>query len=165
MKRILTQLACALSLAAILGCGGEAPAPAPPEAEAPSQVSHEIVESTVTVIDPEGRWRFEVEADRVAADNVHGPYRLEPARARYEETGRAPVTISSQTAQVDQETHQVIFEGDVQITSETWLLEADRIRYDLDSGEVVGAGRTKWTLIEDRSTAAESPLSVKGEKP
>jgi len=165
VKRTFAQFACILGLAAILGCGGKASAPAPPEAETPPQVSHEIVESTVTVVDPEGRWRFEVEADHVSADNVHGPYRLEPARARYEETGRPPVKISAESAQVDQEARQVIFEGNVQIVSEAWRLQADQIQYDLDSGEVVGTGRTKWVLVEDRNTAAEPPLSAKGEQP
>ena len=74
---------------------------------------------------------------------MHGPYTLAPARARYEEVGRRPALMSAERALIDQESRRVVFEGEVRISSGGWTLEADRVEYDLDSGEVVATGRTK----------------------
>jgi len=124
---------------------GEASAPPTGEASAPEgpAPSLEIEESKVTVVDPGGRWTFEAEAERMEAGSMHGPYTLTPARARYEEVGRPPALITADKAQIDQESRRVVFEGDVRISSGAWTLEADRVEYDLDSGEVVAPGRPK----------------------
>ena len=124
---------------------GEASAPPTGEASAPEgpAPSLEIEESKVTVVDPGGRWTFEAEAERMEAGSMHGPYTLTPARARYEEVGRPPALMTADKAQIDQESRRVVFEGDVRISSGAWTLEADRVEYDLDSGEVVAPGRPK----------------------
>ena len=153
--RIGIDKAALLVLAALVvcaGCGSPSPpaaekASAPPtgEASAPEgpAPSLEIEESKVTVVDPGGRWTFEAEAERMEAGSMHGPYTLTPARARYEEVGRPPALMTADKAQIDQESRRVVFEGDVRISSGAWTLEADRVEYDLDSGEVVAPGRPK----------------------
>ena len=165
MKRKPTNKAALLLIAALVACAGCAspsrPAPPverkpPPQAPAPS---HEIEQSKVKVVDPGGRWTFQAEAERVEAASVHGPYTLAPARARYEEVGRPPAFMSADRAQIDQESRRVVFEGDVRINSGAWTLEADRAEYELDSGEVVAPGRTKWTFTEAPG-AAKRPLST-----
>jgi len=124
---------------------GEASAPPTGEASAPEgpAPSLEIEESKVTVVDPGGRWTFQAESERIEARSMHGPYTLTPARARYEEVGRPPALMTADKAQIDQESRRVVFEGDVRISSGAWTLEADRVEYDLDSGEVVAPGRPK----------------------
>jgi len=126
-----------------------------PAAEEPA-ASQEIEKSKVKVVDPGGRWTFQAESERVEARSVHGPYTLTPARARYEEVGRPPALMSAERARIDQESRRVVFEGEVRISSGGWTLEADRAEYDLDSGEVVATGRTKWTFAEGPGGAAES---------
>ena len=162
--RIGIDKAVLLVLAALVvcaGCGSPSPpvaerasAPAAGEASAPPAesapvpeekppTSLEIEESKVTVVDPGGRWTFQAESERIEARSMHGPYTLTPARARYEEVGRPPALMTADKAQIDQESRRVVFEGDVRISSGAWTLEADRVEYDLDSGEVVAPGRPK----------------------
>jgi len=47
---------------------------------------------------------------------------------------------------VNKQTQRVHLEGSVQISSGGWLLEAERVDYDLNTGKVVAPGRTKLTL-------------------
>jgi len=148
------------ALVVCVGCG-RPPAPSAPSAEKPPAAetpapSLEIEESKVKMVDPGGRWTFQAEAERMEAGSVHGPYTLTPARARYEEVGRPPALMSAERAQIDQESRRVVFEGEVRISSGGWTLEADRVEYDLDSGEVVATGRTKWTFSEGSGGAEES---------
>jgi len=163
---LLMVMAAALVVCA--GCGS--PATAPPVEKAPAAEekpvpSLEIEESKVKVVDPGGRWTFQAEAERMEAGSVHGPYTLTPARARYEEVGRPPALMSAERAQIDQESRRVVFEGDVRISSGAWTLEADRAEYDLDSGEVVATGRTKWTFSEGSGGAAESLSTDEADRP
>jgi len=163
--KALFLMGMAAALVVSAGCGSPPP-PAAEKASAPSAASApapeepapslEIEESKVTVVDPGGRWTFQAEAERMEAGSVHGPYTLTPARARYEEVGRPPALMSAERAQIDQESRRVVFEGEVRINSGGWTLEADRAEYDLDSGEVVATGRTKWTFSEGSGGAAES---------
>ncbi|HUU54254.1 MAG TPA: LPS export ABC transporter periplasmic protein LptC [Armatimonadota bacterium] len=163
--KALFLMGMAAALVVSAGCGSPPP-PAAEKASAPSAASApapeepapslEIEESKVTVVDPGGRWTFQAEAERMEAGSVHGPYTLTPARARYEEVGRPPALMTADKAQIDQESRRVVFEGDVRISSGGWTLEADRAEYDLDSGEVVATGRTKWTFSEGSGGAAES---------
>jgi LPS export ABC transporter protein LptC len=150
------------SLLGLAGCGG------PPSRDVPEQqpavekepdtepvASHEILGSTIRIVDPEGRWVFRAEADRIEAESIDGPYALESARAVYEETGKAPVHMTGDHAWMDEDSGRVIFEGDVVIAMEGgWRLEAPRLEYDLDSGEVVAVGGTKETSV-DRSHATQ----------
>ncbi len=133
------------------GCGGsKTPPEPPPDAQSGEQVesvpaegSHELKGMTVSVADPEGRWTFEVEADRGTAASIHGPYELERARGRYEESGRPPILMSAQRAYVDEQAQRVRFEDDVVIESSTWTLTAERVEYDLETGEGAATSRTK----------------------
>ena len=165
IDKALLLMGMVAALVVSAGCGSPPP-PAAEKASAPSAASApapeepapslEIEESKVKVVDPGGRWTFEAEAERMEAGSVHGPYTLTPARARYEEVGRPPALMSAERAQIDQESRRVVFEGEVRISSGGWTLEADRAEYDLDSGEVVATGRTKWTFSDGSGGAAES---------
>ncbi len=166
------EMTVLLSCAALLpfeGCGS-APPPAAPQAQrqrvsAEPAASHEIAGSEVKLVDPEGRWKFHLEAEQVEAASIHGPYALEPATARYEQIGRAAVLMSADRAQVDESARRVALAGNVRITSGAWELEADRAEYNLDSGEVVATGRTKWTFVELPRDRTESPVRDEGEQP
>jgi lipopolysaccharide assembly outer membrane protein LptD (OstA) len=139
------------SLLGLAGCGG------PPSRDVPEQqpavekepdtepaASHEILGSTIRIVDPEGRWVFRAEADRIEAESIDGPYALESARAVYEEAGKAPVSMTANQARVDLASRRAVFEGEVTIASEDWRVEGvDRAEYDLDTGQVVATGRTK----------------------
>ncbi len=154
MRRLLASALLCISVSSLLGlsgCGGrpspttgeEAPAAEEPPAAEPA-VSHEILGSTITIVDPKGRWTFRAEADRIEAESIHGPYALEPARAVYEEEGKAPVRMTANHARVDENSRRAVFEGDVVVAMEGGLrLEAPRVECNLDTGEVVATGRTK----------------------
>ncbi len=158
IDKTVLLMAMVAALVVCAGCGGPPPAPVAEKAPAPEEpaASLEIEEPKVRVVDPGGRWTFQAEGERMEAESVHGPYVLTPARARYEEVGRRPALMSAERALIDQESRRVVFEGDVRISSGGWTLEADRVEYDLDSGEVVATGRTKWTFSEGSGGAAES---------
>jgi hypothetical protein len=159
MRRSLTTVLLLLGVSGLLGlagCGG-GPSPAVPEQPQPAEepadeepreaepvASHEILGSTIRMADPKGRWTFRAEADRIEAESIHGPYTLEPARAVYEEVGKAPVQMTADRARVDEESLRAVFEGDVVVASEGgWRMEAPRVEWDLDTGEVVATGQTK----------------------
>jgi hypothetical protein len=158
-------LPAAAAVVTLFGCG-RAPAqvrqPPPPPKPA---VSHEIAGTTVRFADPKGRWTFEVRADRVEAETVHGPYEMRPARARYDELGKPPVTMSAQRAHVDEQARRVTFEGEVLIASPAWRLHADRVDYDLKTGKVVASGQTKWVSTEGATPTAQPPSSRKEDRP
>jgi lipopolysaccharide export system protein LptA len=82
---------------------------------------------------------------------------MSPAKARYDEVGRPPVTMSSKHAHIDESAHRATFEGDVQVDSATWRLQADRVEYDLKTGEVVASGRTKWLFTEGSAPTPQPP--------
>jgi len=160
IDKALFVMGMAAALVVCGGCGGPPPpAPVAESAPAPEEkpdTSLQIEESKVKMVDPGGRWTFQAESERIEARSMHGPYTLTPARARYEEVGRPPALMTADKAQIDQESRRVVFEGDVRISSGAWTLEADRVEYDLDSGEVVATGRTKWTFSEGSGGSAES---------
>ena len=159
MRRSLTTMLVLVGVSGLLGlagCGGGPSSGVPEQAqpaaepadeepqEAEPAASHEILGSTIRIADPEGRWTFRAEADRMEAESLHGPYTLEPARAVYEEVGKAPIHMTADRARVDEELLRAVFEGHVVVASEGgWQMEAPRVEYDLDTGEVVAAGRTK----------------------
>ncbi len=157
------RLAAAVALLALVGCGRP---PTPPPARPPSKpaFTHEIAETTFRFADPKGRWTFSLQADRVEAATVHGPYDMTPAKGRYEEVGQPAVTMSAQRAHVDETARHVVLEGDVRVASPTWGLQADRVDYDLNTGKVVATGRTKWVFTEG-SLAAQPPSSRKDARP
>ncbi len=147
MLKLLKRVITAALLLTIVGCGtsrtpvvSQAPPPPTPIA------AHEIAETSIKLADPKGRWLFQVEADRVEAATVHGPFDMSPARARYDEKEKPPIIMSAKQAHVDEAANRVIFEGNVDIASPTWRLQADRVVYNLDTGEVEATGRTKWAL-------------------
>jgi hypothetical protein len=176
MRRLLTSVLlsiCVSGLLGLYGCGGP-PSPVPPEeaptAEEPPEadpaVSHEILGSTITIVDPQGRWTFRAEADRIEAESMHGPYELKPARAVYEVEGKAPVRMTANHAWVDEDSRWAVFEGDVVVAMEGgWRLETPRLEYDLDSGEVVAADGTKQTATDRPHSAPKSPRTDEGTKP
>ncbi len=167
MKSSMTYACAAVALLALAGCGRpSAPAPqkAPPAPPMPA-ATHEIAESTVRFADPKGRWKYEVQADRVEAATVHGPYEMTPARARYDELGKPPVTMAAKRAHVDEEARRVVLEGDVHIASPTWRLDADRAEYDLKTGKVVATGRTKWVFAGESAPASRLPSAPKDGRP
>jgi hypothetical protein len=176
MRRLLTSVLlfiCVSGLLGASGCGGgaspttgeEAPVAEEPPAAEPA-VSHEILGSTIRMVDPKGRWTFRAEADRIEAESIHGPYALEPARAVYEEEGKAPVHMAANHGWVDEDSRRVVFEGDVVIAMEGgWRLEAPRLEYDLDSGEVVAAAGTKQTSTDGPHSAPRPPRTDEDAKP
>ncbi len=176
MRRLLTSLLACICVSGLLGpsgCGG-GPSPTadqeqPAEEEraaAEPAVAHEILGSTITIVDPEGRWTFRAESDRIEAESMRGPYELGPARAVYEQEGRAPVRMTANRAWVDEESRRAVFEGDVVVAVEGgWRLETPRLEYNLDSGEVVAAAGTKQISTEDPHSAPKSPPTDEDTKP
>ena len=162
MRRWLTKQGIAAAvLLTVVGCGKpRTPASQQPPPPPKPAIAHEIAETTVRFADPKGRWKFQVQADRVEAATVHGPYEMSPARARYDEVGRPPVTMSARRAHVDEAARRVTFEGDVQVDAAAWRLQADRVEYDLKSGEVLASGRTKWVLTEGSTLTPQPPGSA-----
>jgi Lipopolysaccharide-assembly, LptC-related len=157
------RLAGLLLSLALAGCG-RPPAPTPSQPPPKPAVTHQIAETTIRFADPKGRWTFSLEADRVEAATIHGPYDMAPARGRYEEKGRAPVTLSADRAHVDEAARRVVLEGNAKISSPAWGMQADRVDYDLRTGEVVATGRTKWVFTEG-PPAAQSPSAPKDTRP
>ncbi len=153
-KRLLITIACLLLSAPFISGCGHKPAPTPPKPEPQPPVvqqgepAHEIEQSTIRIADPQGRWTFEVQSERAEAAGLHGPYTLSPAKGRYEEKNREPVTMSADRATVSEGSRRALFEGNVRIASAGWALEADRVDYDLNTGKVVATGHTNWTFTE-----------------
>jgi LPS export ABC transporter protein LptC len=150
------RLAAVVVLLTLAGCGRPR---TPPREQPPPKpaVTHEIAETTIRFADPKGRWTFSLEADRVEAVTVHGPYDMTPAKGRYEEVGQPLVTMSAQRAHVDEAARRVVLEGNVRIASPTRGMQADRVDYDLNTGKVVATGRTKWTLNEGSTLTPQAP--------
>jgi len=119
----------------------------------------ELSQPTVSVADPAGRWTFTMEAARATAAGLHGPYEMERVTGVHKETGRPDVLLSADKARVDEISRRVALQGSVHITSAAWQLQADRVDYNLDSGEVVATGRTKWTLTESPAAPEQSRQS------
>jgi len=148
-----------LGFLALCGCSrgpsdGGPPAQVPP---APAPTSHEISGWRITVADPDGRWTFGATAEHARAADVEGPYELAQADCRYQQAGRAPVIMRAARAHLDKQAGKLVLEGAVRITSGAWQLEeADRVEYDLNAGEVVAPGRTKWTFDANHIPGAES---------
>lgn len=124
-------------------------------------VAHEIAESVIHVTDPKGRWTFVIRADKMEAEDVHGPYTMHPAVAEYREQGQPPVTMSAQSARVDEGNQRVLLEGKVTLAADTWRLTADRVEYALATGKVAATGHTNWTITE----GAHSTLNTKDHYP
>ncbi len=161
-----SHLTIAAVLLAFCGCGKpRAPAPEKTAAQPKPVAAHEISESTIMFSDPKGRWKLAVQAKRVEAATVHGPYDMSPATARYDEVGKPPVTMSARRAHIDEAAHRAVFEGAVRVSSATWRLEADRVDYDLKTGEVVATGNTKWVFTEGSAPALQPPSAGKDGKP
>ena len=139
MSGIARGLLISLVLAAACasGCGRRAqppPEPAPPKPEVSALT---MGGSVITVVDPQGRWKFEARSPHVEADGLEGPFRLAPAECRYQERGRSPVLMTAEEAQVDKAAQRVLLTGKVRITYGTLSLAADRVEYDLQQGKVV----------------------------
>jgi len=155
--RPLTMISVVLSLVLGIFVGGCSRSTAPPEpspveqaseqveqqTESPPEGSHELKGMTVSVADPEGRWTFELKAESGTGKSLHGPWELRDTRGTYEEEGRPTISMSSRHAYLDEEAQHVSFDGDVVVASEGWRLDADQVEYDLATGEVVAASRTK----------------------
>lgn len=160
-----TRTYCLVLIAfAAVGCARRPPpAPPPPTPAAPAAPSLELGGSVIRIADPKGRWRFVARSAKVKATGVDGPYDLTPADARYEEPGKEPVLMRAARADVNKQTQRVHLEGSVQISSGGWLLEAERVDYDLNTGKVVAPGRTKLTLGgEDRRKSPDVAGSGRG---
>jgi len=167
MRAALTRSLVVTVFLTLAGCGRtraalrqESPPPPPKPAAA-----HEIVETTVRFADPKGRWKFQLQADRVEAATMHGPYDMTPAKGRYDELGKTPVTISAKHAHVDEETRRVNFEGDVHVESAAWRLRADRLDYDLNTGKVFASGQTKSVFVGESAPGPQPPSAPKDGKP
>jgi LPS export ABC transporter protein LptC len=153
-----------LGLLALSGCARPTPTPEAKGEDAGSAraTAHQMKGSTITVVDPEGRWRFEAKAETVQAAGVEGPYTLRPAECRYQAAGTPPVLITAARAEVDKQARRVVLEGEVRIRADAWRLEAERVEYDLEAGEVVAPGRTKWTFGGE-AVETEEPQSSERE--
>lgn len=155
--RPVTTISIVLSLALwifVAGCSRSTTPPEPtpvepaggqvePQAEPSPAGTQELKGMTVSVADPEGRWTFELKAESGTGKSLHGPWELQSARGTYDEAGRPPILMSGRHAYLDEEAQHVSFDGDVVVQSEGWRLEADQVEYDLATGEVVAASRTK----------------------
>lgn len=153
------RLLCATLLLALLtglaGCGRR---PAAPKEEAPpsSAVGEmKMGGSVIRVADPEGRWRFEARSNHIQAEGVSGPYLLRPANCWYQEAGKPRVLIRADSARVDRQAQRVLLLGRVRISYGGWLLEAERVEYNLKQGKVTGSGRTKIMVGSGVSSAEE----------
>ena len=103
----------------------------------------ELSEPTIRMVDPAGRWTFVIKAQSATAAGLHGPYEMKQVDATYKETGRPDVLITADTARLDESSRRVVFQGHVTLTSGAWELQAARVDYDLDSGEVVAPASPK----------------------
>jgi lipopolysaccharide assembly outer membrane protein LptD (OstA) len=113
----------------------------------------ELGGSVIRIADPEGRWKFEARSAQVKAATLDGPYLLTPADGRYQETGKEPVLMRAARADVDRQGQRVSLRGSVRIASDAWLLEAERVDYDLKNGKVVSPGLTKLTFGQEAAEA------------
>lgn len=157
----LRAIAAGVSLAALVGCGG-GPAPPQPQEESPREAArHTITEATITSADPQGRWQVEIRAERGEAESVRGPYTLERAVVHYEAVGKPPVRMRADRARFEEAAARLTLEGSVEVKTDMWSLETPRLVYDLERGEVLAAGRTKWRLAGGRAAEA----SESGEDP
>jgi len=129
------------------GCGKRAATPpaerTPPAAPGPSL---EFGESMVRFADSKGRWEFEAQSAHIQAATAEGPFVLTPANATYQEIGKEPVHMRAARADVDRRANEVVLQGAVEISSNGWLLEAERVSYHLETGKVVSPARTKLTF-------------------
>ncbi len=134
------------------GCGGRPSIQKPRQAEetAKSARSLEVGGSVIRMAAPEGDWKFEARSARATAPTIHGPYVLTPMEGRYEVKNQPPVLMGADRAEVDEAAKRVRLLGSVWVSFQGSQLEADRVEYDLETGEVVAEGRTKWILSEGK---------------
>lgn len=147
------------ALLLLSGCGAR-PSPPPPdaaEAQPPAVSAIQFQGSVVRIVDPEGRWEFEVHSEHVEAEGLEGPYLLQPAEGRYQQQGKPPVFMRADRCRVDRLAERVALEGSVLLSSEAWELEADAVEYDLDAGEVTASGQTKLSFGEGPSDNPGTP--------
>jgi hypothetical protein len=154
-----------LVLVSPLGCGGKTKTRPPEDERLPTSAVGEMQMggSVIRVADPEGKWRFEARSERIEAEGVDGPYRLHPAECRYEEKGRPPVLMRSESARLDKGAKRVLLTGKVRISYETWSLDAERVEYDLKGGKVVASGQTKLTYGEGKLERPSSGSKGQGQ--
>lgn len=166
MRAMLSAaIGVALLLPALCGCGSRDEHPLTTQPPPASPPSHEIAHSKITMIDPDSRWRFEATAQDIEAVSLDGPYDLEAAECRYEPVGEPPVLMSADRARLDEDLARLTMEGNVRINSDTWQVEGERIEYDLNTRQVVGDSRTKFTLLRDGATGGSPGPSVEGDMP
>ena len=155
----LLRVCCWLSLLPLLagGCARrpvEAPQP-PSESAPPPFIGGDMERSVIRLSDPDGEWEFEARSDHVEMLGAEGPFILRPAECRYQRPGEAPVLMTADQAWIDKVGQRLELEGSVTVSYGDWLLETERLEYDLKTGEVVARGRTKWSFSRDRGP--ESP--------
>jgi len=141
-------LALCLVVLLLTGCGPRRPPPREepkqqPLSKAPSLA---LSESVIRVADPQRRWKFEARSAQVKAAGVNGPYTLSPAECRYQQAGKPPVLMRAKRAEVEKLAKRVTLIGSVRVESNGWLLEADRVEYDLNTAKVVAPGQTKLSF-------------------
>jgi len=169
MRRLALRMNTAglcLALLAAWGCGRRGVETQRRE-EPPSASSvggMEMGGSVIRVADPAGQWRFEARSEQVEAEDLGGPYRLQPADCRYQEKDRPPVLMQAATAKVDRVVQRVVLEGTVRISYGGWMLEAERAEYDLKQGKVVATGQAKLSYGGDQQGRPQSSGSDKGEQ-
>jgi len=131
-----------LGLLVMFGCARRPPTPVTKteKSTSPSATSHEVSGSTIRMADPAGRWSFEARAQRVETASLDGPYALQAAECRYQQSGRPPVLMRAARAQVDRSAGKAVLEGRVRLESDAWVLEAERVEYDLNEGKVLASG-------------------------
>jgi hypothetical protein len=132
---------------AIAGCSARRPAkPTEKPPTQPPVPSLEFGGSVIRIADPKGNWTFEARSAKIKAKTAEGPFFLVPADGIYQQTGQKPVYMKAVTASIDKAAGRVVLQENVRITSAAWILEADRVDYDLNTGKVVSPGRTKLTF-------------------
>ena len=155
----LLRVCCLLSLLPLLagGCARRpVEAPQPPSESAPHPfIGGDMEHSVIRLSDPDGEWEFEARSDHVEISEAAGSFVLRPAECRYQHKGDPPVLMTADEARIDKVAQRLELEGSVTIAYADWLLETERVEYDLKMGEVVARGRTKWSFSRDRGP--ESP--------
>ena len=143
----LLPVCCLLSLLPLLagGCARRpAPEPQPPSESAPAPfTSADMERPVIRLSDPDGEWEFEARSDRGEISEAGGSFLLRPAECRYQRAGEAPVLMTADQARIDNAAQRLELEGSVTISYADWLLETERVEYDLKTGEVVAGVRTK----------------------